>query len=220
MTPEPIYRRGVRILRNLKINEVSGVDRGAGHGVKIMLMKREEERAMPTIGVHTASNIFKFMVDMTAARNPTWTLSKCHDVTLREPLAREAFELSLLANREANSIEKMDSSDGAWSRLETGPTQHPPAPSMDHSGAGQRSLSGYGATQTTGVAELQRLRQAHAHKALLQHNEDVEKLVATGMKRSAAHSQVMASNPERWGVAKEAKGFAPLSHDANAIRAT
>ncbi len=30
-----------RILRNLKINEVSGVDRGAGRGVKIMLMKRD-----------------------------------------------------------------------------------------------------------------------------------------------------------------------------------
>lgn len=33
-----------RVLRNLKINEVSGVDRGAGHGVKIMLMKRAEEK--------------------------------------------------------------------------------------------------------------------------------------------------------------------------------
>jgi hypothetical protein len=30
-----------RILRNLIINEVSGVDRGAGKGVKIMLMKRD-----------------------------------------------------------------------------------------------------------------------------------------------------------------------------------
>ena len=29
-----------RVLRNLKINEVSGVDKGAGRGVKIMLMKR------------------------------------------------------------------------------------------------------------------------------------------------------------------------------------
>lgn len=30
-----------RVLRNLKISEVSGVDRGAGRGVKIMLMKRD-----------------------------------------------------------------------------------------------------------------------------------------------------------------------------------
>jgi hypothetical protein len=32
-----------KILRRLRINEVSSVDRGAGEGVKIMLMKREEE---------------------------------------------------------------------------------------------------------------------------------------------------------------------------------
>jgi hypothetical protein len=31
-----------RILRNLKINEVSGVDRGAGKGVKVVLMKRDD----------------------------------------------------------------------------------------------------------------------------------------------------------------------------------
>jgi hypothetical protein len=30
-----------RILRNLKINEISGVDKGAGRGVRIMLMKRD-----------------------------------------------------------------------------------------------------------------------------------------------------------------------------------
>jgi hypothetical protein len=28
-------------LRNLKISEVSGVDKGAGHGVKVLLMKRD-----------------------------------------------------------------------------------------------------------------------------------------------------------------------------------
>ncbi len=32
-----------RVLRNLKINEVSGVDKGAGRGVKIMLMKRADD---------------------------------------------------------------------------------------------------------------------------------------------------------------------------------
>jgi hypothetical protein len=35
-------RKPVRVLRNLVINEVSGVDRGAGRGVKIMLMKRRQ----------------------------------------------------------------------------------------------------------------------------------------------------------------------------------
>jgi len=35
------------ILRRLKINEVSSVDRGAGKGVKIMLMKRDDDRQLP-----------------------------------------------------------------------------------------------------------------------------------------------------------------------------
>ena len=35
--------RKVRLLRNLRINEVSAVDRGAGEGVKIVLMKRDDE---------------------------------------------------------------------------------------------------------------------------------------------------------------------------------
>lgn len=37
-----------RILRNLRINEVSGVDRGAGEGVKILLMKRAEGEGLST----------------------------------------------------------------------------------------------------------------------------------------------------------------------------
>jgi len=35
--------RKVRLLRNLRINEVSAVDRGAGEGVKIVLMKRADD---------------------------------------------------------------------------------------------------------------------------------------------------------------------------------
>jgi hypothetical protein len=37
-------RRKPRMLRNLKIAEVSSVDSGAGHGVRVMLMKRDAEQ--------------------------------------------------------------------------------------------------------------------------------------------------------------------------------
>src|SRR5262249_54015674 len=33
-----------RVLRNIQVREISTVDRGAGHGVKIMLMKRDDEQ--------------------------------------------------------------------------------------------------------------------------------------------------------------------------------
>lgn len=54
-----------RILRNLKINEVSGVDKGAGRGVKIMLMKRDEGDGL----------------DWTAARKALKTTNKQSDDT-------------------------------------------------------------------------------------------------------------------------------------------
>jgi hypothetical protein len=38
------YRKR-RVLRNIKVEEVSSVDRGAGHGVRVMLMKRDAPRA-------------------------------------------------------------------------------------------------------------------------------------------------------------------------------
>lgn len=40
-----------RILRDLKITEVSSVDKGAGRGVKVMLMKRDDESADDVIDV-------------------------------------------------------------------------------------------------------------------------------------------------------------------------
>jgi len=48
------YRRGkpnrARRLKNLQIDEVSTVDSGAGHGVRVVLAKRNERKApMPTI---------------------------------------------------------------------------------------------------------------------------------------------------------------------------
>lgn len=41
----PIPRRGVRVLRNLQIDEISSVDRGAGQGCRIMLFKRDPSPA-------------------------------------------------------------------------------------------------------------------------------------------------------------------------------
>lgn len=40
-----------RILRNLKIHEVSSVDKGAGRGVKVMLMKRDEDPVLDVRGI-------------------------------------------------------------------------------------------------------------------------------------------------------------------------
>ena len=73
--------RRPRILRNLKVLEVSGVDKGAGRGVKIMLVKREhagggteiveqEFVTMETVAAK-ASRAFDTLVDMHAANGMT-----------------------------------------------------------------------------------------------------------------------------------------------------
>jgi hypothetical protein len=44
------YQRG-RVLRNMRIDEISSVDRGAGHGVRVMLTKRDGDATRPWDGV-------------------------------------------------------------------------------------------------------------------------------------------------------------------------
>jgi hypothetical protein len=41
MSPEAVRRRKARRLKNIRIDEVSSVDVGAGHGVEVRLMKRD-----------------------------------------------------------------------------------------------------------------------------------------------------------------------------------
>jgi hypothetical protein len=50
MTP---FRRPVRILRNLRIEDVSSVDEGAGRGVKVVLTKRNGEEVTYTTSQRT-----------------------------------------------------------------------------------------------------------------------------------------------------------------------
>src|SRR6516164_3483477 len=46
-----------RVLRNLKIIEVSGVDKGAGRGVRIMLMKRDDDKQIDWKAVRRAGTV-------------------------------------------------------------------------------------------------------------------------------------------------------------------
>ncbi len=47
--------RTTRTLRNLRIDEVSGVDKGAGRGVRVMLMKRDGEDDAEEVATATAA---------------------------------------------------------------------------------------------------------------------------------------------------------------------
>lgn len=58
-----------RILKDITINEVSSVDRGAGRGVKVMLMKRDDDSET----IKTAVDLKKAISEVDRASNPAET---------------------------------------------------------------------------------------------------------------------------------------------------
>jgi hypothetical protein len=238
MTTKP-----VRILRNLKINEVSGVDRGAGRGVKIMLMKRDtqEDTMTPqtTFTVAKSANMWTLYCDLIRKRD-NCTRSEAINRALATETGAELFSLAKVAT--AADVCK-DSSDGDSSPQQTAPVYYPPQVNEYNDGSHQEQLADTLARAgiTSGAENLARLRAAHA--ALNRFNKIVDEHVSKGMKRSAAQMKAMKENPDLFQSAKTAKGMAavgdvhvpgslgrdrdggrsptmlPLSHDGNAQRA-
>jgi hypothetical protein len=105
-----------RVLRNLKILEVSGVDRGAGRGTKIVLMKRVDnageieihrhadgeveiyprrEAEMPKVDIRKALPLWSALVELIRKREGV-TTSKAIDMALADEMGRELFQLAKL----------------------------------------------------------------------------------------------------------------------------
>jgi hypothetical protein len=72
-----------RLLRNLEINEVSSVDRGAGFGVKVLLLKRngETERTEP---MSALEQVAKGLSDVAMKRRTAFEVAQDHQRLARE----------------------------------------------------------------------------------------------------------------------------------------
>jgi hypothetical protein len=193
--------RAARILRGLRIAEVSAVDRGAGRGVKVMLMKRvEEDKAMPAIDIEKrASATWESAVSL-IQKQQNCTRSRAVDVALANPAFREAFDLA----RDVHLFRMEKLGDGDW----PGGTPHGSSSSdPEH----PHSESQHDAADD----ETARLRSAHA--ALKVYHDAVEEVRHNNptWTHGQCHDAVQARFPATWKLAKEAKGMLPPSHDGN-----
>jgi hypothetical protein len=86
-----LFGKPVRVLRRLKIAEVSGVDKGANPGAQIKLMKRDD--TMPTADPGaTAFHLWETYVALLAATG-SLTKSEAYRAAQRSPLGQEMYAL-------------------------------------------------------------------------------------------------------------------------------
>jgi len=196
----PTARRA-RVLRNLRIGEVSLVDRGAGRGVKVMLAKRDdaeidkaphttEGTMQTTITVAKANNLFEAFVDIVQKRDGV------SRATAYERAVRVEPELFQMAKRCSGTGGDLTKAHGASSNH---PDPHRTTRNV---------------VDADGV--LDRLRIEHTGKAWAKYNSAIEANVKMGMNRSQAMDRARSAlSPEEWKSVKAHNPMLPLSHDGN-----
>jgi len=225
-----------RILRNLRINEVSGVDKGAGRSVKVLLMKRH-----PGGGTEIVSDkrqqLQEAVMENESLKRQAYDLWNEHvaEIAKRDGVSR---------SRAADTLQQDDVGSRLWSVIKGisaaevaklgggGFTPHMPvlggrvrSPTWN---AGHGDSSNYrdpfrstqnDAGRHDGDRETNRLRAAHERQELHDFNGAVDGMLAAypAMPRSQAQDHVMRTHPELWEQAKKAR-MLPLSHDGNAGR--
>jgi hypothetical protein len=175
-----IPNRKPRVLRNLVINEISTVDKGAGEGVQILLAKaarslperqaalREEQERSALSPIAKAARLWGGYLDFIAARDKV-SVSKAVDIALREETGRELFALA----KQATAVDKLG---GAG--FPNGPSHGVSPPSDPHN-----TVRG----NETGEEALSRLRQDHARKVYTKYMDGVRGHMASGKTQSQAH---------------------------------
>jgi hypothetical protein len=211
MTP-----RKPRVLRNLKIAEISGVDKGAGRGVKIMLTKRDHPNGGTVITraeveardvAAVAAHAFNTLVDMHAASG--MTRSAAINKILSSESGRDIFAEA--KNATASDVLK---AHGASSN--------------------QATIDPHDDTRfDVGVhdddREAERLRDLHPKKALQAFTDAAKAIKAANphLSDSECHDVARREFPHLWERAKMTKGdgsdgrsptMLPASHDGNALR--
>jgi hypothetical protein len=187
-------KRPTRKLRDLKIAEISAVDRGAGRGVKVLLMKRLQEDEMPTIPeaafVERAKNLYSYgTLDQHVrelAKAEGISVSKAFDrIMATDPSAAEILAAAKLVN--GSDALLLDKAHGSSSN----DPQNPHGQSQNAATAGET---------------LDRLRREHSAKAMSRLTALVDAHVASGLSRSEAFDRVQRENPIAWAAAKDARG--------------
>ena len=148
---------------------------GAGKPADVSSNLQEQEQPMQ-IDLSKASDLYAAQVDLMKIRNPTWSMSKCHDQVIQTASGREALALSLAHSRNVNDVNKA------------------------HDGSSQNNLAGAGSPADPD--EVNRLRREHTGKGLDKYMGAVKAKMASGMSASQAHDSVRRESPDLWTTAK------------------
>jgi hypothetical protein len=195
-----------RILRNLKITEVSGVDRGAGRGVKILLTKNEGD-TMPVAEIEKkASAIWSAGVRLVMKRDGV-SENRAIDIALADPVLRQAYDL-----QKNLYLAKMGEGAGEWpgGPHQTPDPENPHATTAHHVGVHDDDR------------EAQRLRDVHPTKALKALTDAADAIGQANphLSQSECLDRAAREFPHLWQRAKQARGIhLPLAADENAGRA-
>jgi hypothetical protein len=189
----------VRVLRNVHIDEISLVKRGAGRGVEVMLAKRDDDDTQEDpvqtqpVDIAKSVNLFGALVDMICIRD------KCNRSAGIDQAMRAHPELFEIAKgiSAARVLAKASSESPLYDASQHGRSDgsgfHPPTPSGVE----------------TGEQALARLRSQHPSKILEAYGAAVKAKMALGMSASNAHDRVRLDTPHLWEAAKSAQ---PISH--------
>jgi len=212
MTTTSMSKPPVRVLRGLKVNEISLVDRGAGQGVRIVLMKRHEEP-------HPNGGTVIRAIPEQVEEPMLLPLLKAH---AHQALA-EYIELGIAKGmtRSAALDRFIGTNPQTWRLLKMG-SHDLPQPSSVNGGGGRvpspTHHSGHGGTPDPehphtehhegGDEALSRMRAAHAKKVYRKYSDGVRAHMASGKTASQAHDAMRREmSEEDWATVKTVKGL-------------
>jgi hypothetical protein len=235
-----------RILRNLKINEVSGVDRGAGRGVKIMLMKRDDGIEI-TRRAPTEQDLQEVQMRNDVLKGQAFALwqEQINDIRKRDNCSRSAA---------IDRLQQTDIGSRLWSIVKNltgdvaklgGGGSEPHEPELGGRVKSPTWDSGHGASSNSPDPHrsVRTDVDADAVEKYRAYQDAVKTNMRAGMKRGAALDQARREmSEEDWasiknlsvsdvhvpgslndagsldGSAGRSKTMLPLSHDGNALR--
>jgi hypothetical protein len=202
-----------RILRNLQIREISGVDKGAGRGVKILLMKRFfpddniDIASIPAPAAEKQESITMRAENITRKAMDVWDehlalLQKSNNCS-----RSRAFDLAMQQSASARELFGLLKSASAFDVLKLGGGGRVPSPTHarghgDSSNAATVDPHNSVRSTETGEDALARLRNEHPGKPAEKYASIVRAKVAAGMSQSEAHDCARRECPDGWQAMK------------------
>jgi hypothetical protein len=187
-----------RVLRNLKIKEISGVDSGAGRGVKIMMIKRARD---------PARELMEATMQNAALKRGVYAAWNQHADDLAKRLGSRSKALDHMSGEAPEAWAQMKSLSAAdvLKATDEGRRVISETRNRMHSGVEGDGMHQH---ETTAVDEADAdddARYASASKSLQSFSRHVAAFQRQGMSASDAHTHAIRLHSDLWQKAKAAR---------------